>query len=130
MSWGLVGQERAVGALQRSLAAGRAAHAYIFVGPERVGKHALALKLAQALNCDAIGAAANGESASPEPSRGIEPCGRCKPCRRIAGAIHADVQTVTVEEGDADEIERGIAWAREQGVRVDDATLGDVVEGG
>ena len=32
-------------------------------------------------------------------------------------------------EGDADEIERSIAWARERGVRVDDATLGDVVEG-
>lgn len=31
--------------------------------------------------------------------------------------------------GDADEIERSLAWAREQGVRVDDATLGDVVEG-
>jgi ABC-type methionine transport system ATPase subunit len=33
-------------------------------------------------------------------------------------------------EGEADEIERALAWARSQGVRVDDATLGDVVEGG
>lgn len=32
-------------------------------------------------------------------------------------------------EGEADEIERSIAWAEEQGVRVDDPTLGDVVEG-
>ncbi|MDP6605102.1 MAG: NIL domain-containing protein [Dehalococcoidia bacterium] len=32
-------------------------------------------------------------------------------------------------EGDSDEIERSVAWAREVGVRVDDATLGDVVEG-
>ena len=31
-------------------------------------------------------------------------------------------------EGDADEIERSIRWAQEQGVRVDPA-LGDVVEG-
>jgi ABC-type methionine transport system ATPase subunit len=31
-------------------------------------------------------------------------------------------------EGDADEIERSIRWAQEQGVRVDSA-LGDVVEG-
>lgn len=31
--------------------------------------------------------------------------------------------------GDDDEIERSLVWAREQGVRVDDATLGDVVEG-
>ena len=33
-------------------------------------------------------------------------------------------------EGEAEEIERGLAWARGLGVRVDDATLGDVVEGG
>jgi ABC-type methionine transport system ATPase subunit len=32
-------------------------------------------------------------------------------------------------EGEPDEIERSIVWAREVGVRVDDPTLGDVVEG-
>jgi L-aspartate semialdehyde sulfurtransferase ferredoxin len=32
-------------------------------------------------------------------------------------------------EGDPGEIERCLNWVREQGVRVDDATLGDVVEG-
>lgn len=31
--------------------------------------------------------------------------------------------------GDEDEIERAIEWVRSRGVRVDDATLGDVVEG-
>lgn len=33
-------------------------------------------------------------------------------------------------EGDRAEIERSIEWAQGRGVRVDDATLGDVVEGG
>jgi len=32
-------------------------------------------------------------------------------------------------EGDDDEIKKSLAWAREQGARVDEATLGDVVEG-
>ena len=32
-------------------------------------------------------------------------------------------------EGELDEIERSSVWAREVGVRVDDPTLGDVVEG-
>jgi len=31
--------------------------------------------------------------------------------------------------GEEDEIERALQWARDKGVRVDDATLGDVVEG-
>ena len=47
----------------------------------QVGKATLARELAQALNCDGA-----------EP-----PCHECTPCRRIAGGIHADVQTVTVE---------------------------------
>ena len=79
--WALAGQERAVAALERALREGRVAHAYLFVGPEGVGKRTLALKLAQALNCE-----------------GTErPCGECAPCRRIAGGLHADVQTVAVE---------------------------------
>ena len=91
--WALAGQERAVAALERALREGRVAHAYLFVGPERVGKRTLALKLAQALNCE-----------------GTErPCGECAPCRRIAGGIHADVQTVTVEEAEEeDERRKGI----------------------
>jgi len=32
-------------------------------------------------------------------------------------------------EGDAEEIQRALDWVRSKGVRVDDATLGDVVEG-
>lgn len=32
-------------------------------------------------------------------------------------------------EGDEPEVDRALEWARQQGVRVDDATLGDVVEG-
>ena len=96
--WGLIGQERAVAALERALREGRVAHAYLFVGPERVGKHTLALKLAQALNCErAVGA---GAPAYEGEERAAEPCGECSPCRRIANGIHADVQAVTVEEGE------------------------------
>ncbi len=82
--WQTVGQDRAVAALQRGLAQGRQAHAYLFVGPPQVGKGTLALELAQALNCE-----------GPEP-----PCQECSPCRRIAAGIHADVQVVGVEATD------------------------------
>jgi DNA polymerase-3 subunit delta' len=82
--WQTVGQDRAVVALQRALAGGRRAHAYLLAGPPQVGKATLARELAQALNC---------EGADP-------PCHECTPCRRIAAGIHSDVQTVTVEAGD------------------------------
>ena len=44
--------------------------------------------------------------------------------------VDANVGWVVLELiGEEDEIERALAWARGKGVRVDDATLGDVVEG-
>lgn len=44
--------------------------------------------------------------------------------------VDASVGWVVLElEGEPDEIERSIEWARSKGVRVDEPTLGDVVEG-
>jgi DNA polymerase-3 subunit delta' len=81
------GNPRALAAVQRSLAGERPPHAYLFTGPEGVGKRTLAVWLAQALNCE---------------SGAAEPCGECRPCTRIAAGIHADVQTIgfdTAEDG-------------------------------
>ncbi|MFC2067534.1 ATP-binding protein [Chloroflexota bacterium] len=76
--WQVVGQNRAVSLLQRSLEKGSLSHAYLFVGPPHVGKMTLALNLAQTLNCDAT-----------EP-----PCGECVSCQKTASAKHPDVQTI------------------------------------
>ena len=44
--------------------------------------------------------------------------------------VDARVGWVVLElEGEPEEIDRAIAWAESKGVRVDQATLGDVVEG-
>ncbi len=44
--------------------------------------------------------------------------------------VDANVGWVVMElDGGDDEIARALDWARQKGVRVDDATLGDVVEG-
>ncbi len=76
--WQVVGQNRVVSLLQRSLEREALAHAYLLVGPPRVGKMTLALNLAQAVNC-----------AVAEP-----PCGMCASCQKIALAKHADVQII------------------------------------
>jgi DNA polymerase III subunit delta' len=49
----LIGQRSAETTLARALAQDRVSHAYLFVGPESVGKHTAALLLSQALNCRA-----------------------------------------------------------------------------
>jgi len=78
---GLIGQERAARVLQRGLKTGRTAHAYLFAGPEGVGKRTAALALAQALNCQRGDAVDDG-------------CGACQSCRKIARGLHPDVQAV------------------------------------
>ena len=86
--WQVVGHRRAVSLLRRGLEKGTLAHAYLFTGPPRVGKMALALNLAQALNCEAA-----------EP-----PCSRCPSCLKIASAKHADVQIIALTSAaDADD---------------------------
>jgi len=78
MTWQIVGHDWAVALLSQSLAANRAAHAYLLSGPPQIGKTTLALALAQALNCP-----------HPDP-----PCGRCPSCEKIARRSHPDVQVV------------------------------------
>lgn len=73
--WNITGQERAIALLESSLKRGRLSHAYLFLGPEGVGKKTLALELAKAVNC-----------LQPEP-----PCGKCTSCIRISSGRHADV---------------------------------------
>ncbi len=76
--WQIVGHNRVLSLLQRSLQRQSLAHAYLVVGPPHVGKMTLALELAKALNCEAA-----------EP-----PCGECISCQKIAAAKHADVQII------------------------------------
>jgi DNA polymerase-3 subunit delta' len=120
-----VGNERAIAAVTRGLASGSPPHAWLFTGPERVGKATLACILAQALNCtgsspdhptDPVGAqhTANAEQslekASAAPGDGWrEPCGECAQCRRIATGIHSDVQTVVIELDDDGRQRKGIS---------------------
>ena len=76
--WDVVGQDRVISLLQRSLEAESLAHAYLLVGPAHVGKMTLALNLAEAVNCE------GAES----------PCGECASCLRITDGKHADVQVI------------------------------------
>jgi hypothetical protein len=90
---GLVGQERAVAQLCRSIERGRVPHAYLFSGPPGAPLVDAALALAMALSCQR----APGEGCDGDPDRGVEMCGACA---KIASGIHPDVVTL-VREGAA-----------------------------
>jgi DNA polymerase-3 subunit delta' len=82
--WQVIGQGRAVSLLQQSLKAGRLAHAYLLVGPQHVGKMHLAIKLAQALNCEAE----------------EKPCLECTACKKIQAGTHADVIVIGLTQNE------------------------------
>jgi DNA polymerase III subunit delta' len=75
------GQDHALSILRQALAHGRLAHAYLFVGPDGVGKRLTALNLAKAMNCLA-------------PPEAAESCEQCLSCLKINSSNHADVLPV------------------------------------
>ncbi|MFO8101269.1 MAG: DNA polymerase III subunit delta' [Dehalococcoidia bacterium] len=98
--WPVIGQDRIVDLLKRSIAEGRLSHAYLLLGPRHVGKMTLALSLARALNC------------TSEDS----PCGECSSCRRISGGNHPDVLLIQLDETAPEQLSRkaiGIDQIRE-----------------
>ncbi len=76
--WGIIGHEWAVALLERSVALDQLSHAYLFLGPPRVGKTTLAIALAMAANCEAS----------------HRPCRECRTCRLIAAGRHPDVRLI------------------------------------
>jgi DNA polymerase-3 subunit delta' len=73
----ILGQERVLNYLRAALSRGRLAHAYLFLGPEGVGKESVAKALAGALNCAA-------------PREDGDACGFCPSCKRLAAGTHPD----------------------------------------
>ena len=84
------GQQRAISALSKSLASGHVHHAWLFVGPEGVGKELTAVGLAQALTC---------------PEKPNVGCGTCSSCQRVLRRNHPDVTWVLTED---EQVSRGI----------------------
>jgi len=73
----MIGQDFVVATLQKSIAAGKIAHAYLFSGPRGCGKTSSARILAKALNCDT--------------GPGATPCGICPSCVEITRGASLDV---------------------------------------
>ncbi|MBA3534820.1 MAG: DNA polymerase III subunit delta' [Ardenticatenales bacterium] len=77
--WPLLGHDMAVERLARAVQSDRVAHAYLFSGPDHIGKTTLARAFAQALLCLAGGA---------------RPCGACRACRLVQANRHPDMMTL------------------------------------
>jgi DNA polymerase-3 subunit delta' len=91
----IIGQAHQLEILRLALRSERLHHAYLFVGPDGVGKRTVALALAMALHCK---------------EEDDDFCGRCAECACIMGGNHPDV---TLIECGAEKKEISIRQVRE-----------------
>lgn len=88
---GIFGHERSLSLLEAAIEGERVHHAYLFVGPEGVGKEKVARLFAKALVCES-------------EARSSRPCQACEGCRKAEHDSHPDVvmalpQSEAVERG-------------------------------
>ena len=79
----VIGHERAKGLLRSAIRNERVAHAYLFHGPDRIGKRLLALRFMQTMACEA-------SPLSGEP----DACGRCRSCHQFDQGTHPDLSLI------------------------------------
>lgn len=80
----IYGHQKQIGMLKKALAGQRPGHSYLFSGLAAIGKQALALEFARALNCEKV--------ASLNDS-----CGICSSCRKMIHGNHPDVHLLKTQ---------------------------------
>jgi len=83
-SWDITGHDWAVNMLQQHVAHEALRHAYLFTGPAGVGRRSLAIRLAQAIQCQ-----------TPR-APGI-PCQTCRACKQLEAGQNIDLMVVQAE---------------------------------
>jgi DNA polymerase III subunit delta' len=84
--WNIVGHSHAIDILCRTLLAQQVRHAYLFAGPQRIGKTLLAHRFAQTLLCTG--------GADPRVAPTL-PCNACLSCRKVLHGNHPDVHIIS-----------------------------------
>src|SRR5215212_431631 len=79
MSWERIkGHDAILAGFRRVVQRGRLAHAYLFVGPDGVGKKLFAVELAKAFLCE-------------RPRGELDACGECSSCSLVDADTHPDL---------------------------------------
>lgn len=108
----IIGHQKIIEFLNKSIASNRLAHAYLFLGQEHLGKRVVALEFAKALQCgnnlDSGGRdfpvgltrptlQASGKIPSSSCTEKFFYCNQCISCREISRNVHPDVLLVEPE---------------------------------
>lgn len=86
LAWDIIGHEHTITTLCRAIASQRVRHAYLFTGPEHIGKTLMARRLAQTLLC----------TGGPDPAVAPpNPCMTCLSCRKVLHDNHPDIHYIS-----------------------------------
>ena len=88
----IIGHQQIVEQLQRTVASDRIAGAYLFYGPEGVGKETVARYFAQLILCQQ-----GAQPGSPPVTGKGQVCGTCLACRKVDSGNHPDLQIIRPE---------------------------------
>ncbi len=88
----IIGHQQIVEQLQRTVASDRIAGAYLFYGPEGVGKETVARYFAQLILCQQ-----GAQPGSPPVIGKGQVCGTCLACRKVDSGNHPDLQFIRPE---------------------------------
>jgi DNA polymerase III subunit delta' len=80
----IYGHHKQIGMLKKALTQKRVGQAYIFSGPDAVGKRTLALEFAQSLNCEKV-------------DKFYDACGQCPSCLKAQHGNHSDIISVQAD---------------------------------
>lgn len=89
----VIGQDRAVSILLRTLGRERVPSAYLFSGESGIGKKFTALNLAKAVNCFS-------NTALDQQAAGPDACDACASCKKIDAGTHPDFFMVAPEKNE------------------------------
>lgn len=84
-NWDIIGHHKIIKFLQNGIASGKISHAYLFTGPEGVGKSKIAEYFSASLLC--------------QKSEKNIPCKKCIYCQQVFKRIHPDLTWLKKEEG-------------------------------
>ena len=80
----IIGQDVAIKALKNIIAQGQISGAYLFLGPNGIGKRTTAIEFSKAINCE---------------NKELDSCDNCASCNKIQSLNHPDIFIIEREEG-------------------------------
>ncbi|OGY44232.1 MAG: DNA polymerase III subunit delta' [Candidatus Buchananbacteria bacterium RIFCSPHIGHO2_02_FULL_38_8] len=85
-NWPIIGHKNIISYLQGNIVVDKVSHAYLFLGPDHIGKTTLAKYFVNSLVCENL----NHKDCAI-------PCGQCKCCQQVINKIHPDIVWVERE---------------------------------